>query len=33
MPVMDGIEASKAIRSMDDRPDGRNIPIIAMANE
>mgnify|MGYP000032420304 FL=1 len=30
MPVMDGIEASKAIRSMDDRPDGRNIPIIAM---
>jgi CheY-like chemotaxis protein len=29
MPVMDGIEATKAIRAM-DRPDAKAIPIIAM---
>ena len=29
MPVMDGIEATKAIRSL-DRPDARSVPIIAM---
>lgn len=29
MPVMDGIAATKAVRSM-DRPDARTIPIIAM---
>lgn len=30
MPVMDGLEAAKMIRSMVARPDGANIPIIAM---
>lgn len=30
MPVMDGLEATKAIRSMADRPDGSSIPIVAM---
>ena len=30
MPKMNGYEATKAIRSLDDRPDGRTIPIIAM---
>ena len=30
MPVMDGIAATKAIRAMDDRPDAKTIPIIAM---
>ena len=30
MPVMNGYEATKAIRAMNDRPDGKNIPIIAM---
>ena len=30
MPQMNGYEATKAIRSLDDRPDGRTIPIIAM---
>ena len=30
MPEMNGYEATKAIRAMDDRPDGKNIPIIAM---
>ena len=30
MPVMNGYEAAKAIRAMNDRPDGKNIPIIAM---
>lgn len=30
MPEMDGYEATKAIRSMEDRPDGKNIPIIAV---
>ena len=30
MPQMNGYEATKAIRHMDDRPDGREIPIIAM---
>ena len=30
MPEMNGYEATKAIRSLDDRPDGRTIPIIAM---
>ena len=30
MPKMNGYEATKAIRRLDDRPDGRTIPIIAM---
>ena len=30
MPKVNGYEATKAIRSLDDRPDGRTIPIIAM---
>ena len=30
MPEMNGYEAAKAIRTMNDRPDGKNIPIIAM---
>ena len=30
MPEMNGYEATKAIRAMNDRPDGKNIPIIAM---
>ena len=30
MPEMNGYEAAKAIRVMNDRPDGKNIPIIAM---
>lgn len=29
MPVMDGYQAARAIRAM-DRPDAREIPIIAM---
>ena len=29
MPVMDGLEATKAIRAL-DRPDAKTIPIIAM---
>ena len=30
MPVMNGYEATQAIRAMEGRPDGRTIPIIAM---
>lgn len=30
MPRMNGYEATQAIRSMADRPDGQTIPIIAM---
>jgi len=30
MPVMDGIEAAEAIRSL-DRPDAGTVPIIAMS--
>ena len=30
MHEMNGYEAAKAIRAMNDRPDGKNIPIIAM---
>lgn len=30
MPEMNGYEAAKAIRAMNDRPDEKNIPIIAM---
>ena len=30
MPEMNGYEAVKVIRAMNDRPDGKNIPIIAM---
>ena len=30
MPRMNGYEATQAIRSMEDRPDGKTIPIIAM---
>ncbi|MCI6018564.1 MAG: ATP-binding protein [Clostridiales bacterium] len=30
MPKMNGYEATKVIRTMDDRPDGRIIPVIAM---
>ena len=30
MPEMNGYEATKTIRAMNDRPDGKNIPIIAM---
>lgn len=30
MPRMDGYEATRTIRAMEDRPDGRTIPILAM---
>lgn len=30
MPNMNGYEATKAIRQLEDRPDGRTIPILAM---
>ena len=30
MPRMDGYEATKAIRNLDNRSDGRDIPIIAL---
>ena len=30
MPLMNGYEATKAIRSMESRPDAAKIPIIAM---
>ena len=30
MPEMDGHEATRIIRGMEDRPDGKTIPIIAM---
>ena len=30
MPRMNGYEATKAIRNLNNRPDGRTIPIIAM---
>ena len=30
MPEMDGYEAAQNIRSMSGRPDGKEIPIIAM---
>ena len=30
MPQLNGYEATQAIRSMSDRPDGRTIPIVAM---
>ena len=30
MPKMNGYEATRAIRNLGDRPDGREIPIIAM---
>lgn len=30
MPQLNGYEATQAIRSIADRPDGRNIPIVAM---
>ena len=30
MPVMNGLEATKAIRTMQNRPDARTIPIVAM---
>ena len=30
MPQMNGYEATKAIRNMADRPDGKTDPIIAM---
>ena len=30
MPQMNGYEATKAIRNLSSRPDGRSIPIIAM---
>ena len=30
MPQMNGYEATRAIRNLADRPDGRTIPIIAM---
>lgn len=30
MPRMNGYEATRAIRHMENRPDGKNIPIIAM---
>lgn len=30
MPVMDGYEAAKAIRNLEERPDGKEIPVIAM---
>lgn len=31
MPVMDGYQATEAIRKMSDRPDGSSIPIVAMS--
>ena len=31
MPVMNGYEATKAIRSLPDRPDAKTIPILAMS--
>ena len=31
MPVMDGVEAAKVIRSMDD-PHGKTIPILAITS-
>ena len=31
MPVMDGHQATEAIRNMSDRPDGKTIPIVAMS--
>ena len=30
MPEMNGYEATKAIRNLPDRPDGKEIPVIAM---
>ena len=30
MPEMNGYETTKAIRNLSDRPDGKEIPIIAM---
>ncbi len=30
MPVMDGYQATSAIRNMENRPDGKDIPILAM---
>lgn len=30
MPVLNGLEATKQIRNMADRPDGKTVPIIAM---
>ena len=30
MPGLNGYEATRAIRAMADRPDGRRIPIVAM---
>ena len=30
MPVMDGLEATKQIRTMENRADGAKIPIVAM---
>ena len=31
MPVMDGHQATETIRNMSDRPDGAQIPIVAMS--
>lgn len=30
MPIMDGYQATETIRHLDDRPDGKDIPILAM---